>query len=144
MTKIKICGLTSEIDAIAAVEAGADFLGLVFAESQRRISPDRALRIIEVVHTLKQRPVIVGVFVNLPATEVNNITRYCGIDMVQLSGDESWSYCREIELPIIKVIHIETNREASRVLYEIEKGYKVGFERKPLWLLDTRIGNTNQ
>ena len=142
MTKIKICGLTSEVEAIAATEAGADLLGLVFAKSQRRVSPESARRIIEVVRKLEQRPVAVGVFVNLAAVEVNNITRYCGIDMVQLSGDESWSYCQEIKLPIIKVIHIETGHKASQVLHEIRKGYKVGLEREPLWLLDTRTDDT--
>ncbi|UCG54004.1 MAG: phosphoribosylanthranilate isomerase [Dehalococcoidia bacterium] len=141
MTKIKICGLTSESDAVAATEAGADFLGLVFAKSRRRVSPDRALQIIEVVHKLKRRPVVVGVFVNLPATEVNKTARYCGLDMVQLSGDESWSYCQEIELPIMKVIHIETDKKTGWVLHEIEKGYETDLKRKPLWLLDTGKGD---
>jgi phosphoribosylanthranilate isomerase len=142
MTKIKICGLTSEVEAIAASEAGADFLGLVFAESQRRVTPERAGRIIEVVRKLEQRPMLVGIFVNLAAVEVNNITRYCGIDIVQLSGDESWGYCREIELPIIKVIHVETGQKANQVLHEIHEGYKVGLRREPLWLLDTKTGDT--
>ncbi|UCE98229.1 MAG: phosphoribosylanthranilate isomerase [Dehalococcoidia bacterium] len=142
MTKIKICGLTSEVEANAATEAGADFLGLVFAESQRRVTPERAGRITEVVRKLEQRPILVGIFVNLAAVEVNNITRYCGIDMVQLSGDESWSYCQGIELPIIKVIHIKTGHKANQVLHEIHKGYEVGLGRKPLWLLDTKTGDT--
>ncbi len=141
MTKVKICGLTSEVEAIAATEAGADLLGLVFAKSKRRVSLERARRIIEVVRKLEQQLMVVGVFVNMATSEVNNITRYCGIDMVQLSGDESWSYCQEIELPIIKVIHIKTDQKASQVLHEIHKGYKVGLKRKPLWLLDTRIGD---
>ncbi|MFH1662696.1 MAG: phosphoribosylanthranilate isomerase [Chloroflexota bacterium] len=138
MAKIKICGLTNEADAIATAKAGADFLGLVFAQSKRQVSPDRALQIVKAVHKLKQRPLIVGVFVNMPAGEVNSTAQYCRLDLVQLSGDESWRYCREIERPLIKVIHMEAARTASQVLSEIEEGYRSGLKQKPVCLLDTK------
>ena len=138
MAKIKICGLTNKNNAIAVAKAGADFLGLVFAQSRRRVSPERALQIVEAVHKLKQRPLIVGVFVNLPAGEINSIAEYCRLDMVQLSGDESWRFCRQIERPLIKVIHIEAARTAGQVLSEMEKGYRSGLKQKPALLLDTK------
>lgn len=138
MAKIKICGLTDKNNAKAAAKAGADFLGLVFAQSSRRVSPDGALKIVEAVHELKQRPLIVGVFVNLPAGEINSIAEYCRLDMVQLSGDESWRYCRQIERPLIKVIHIEADRIAGQVLSEMEEGYRSGLKQKPALLLDTK------
>jgi phosphoribosylanthranilate isomerase len=141
VTKIKICGLTNEADAIAAAGAGADFLGLVFAQSKRQLSSERALQIVKAVHKLKKRPLIVGVFVNLAAGEINRIAGYCRLDMVQLSGDESWSYCLDIERPLIKVIHIETSQTASQVLSEIEEGYKVGLKQEPICLLDTKTGD---
>ena len=142
MAKIKICGLTNEADAIAAARAGADFLGLVFAPSKRQLSPERALQIVKAVHELKQRLLIVGVFVNLLAGEINRIAGYCRLDMVQLSGDESWSYCLDIERPLIKVIHMEASQTASQVLSEIEEGYKVGLKQRPIYLLDTKTGDT--
>jgi len=138
MTKIKICGLINEMDAVFAAEAGADFLGLVFAPSKRRVLPEEALQIVEAVYMLKHRPLIVGVFVNLPAREVNSITAYCHLDMVQLSGDESWSYCLDIERPIIKVIHVKADQMLDYVLFEIEEGYKAGLKQKPIYLLDTK------
>jgi len=141
MAKIKICGLTNEADAITAAGAGVDFLGLVFAPSKRQVSSERALQIVKAVHKLRQRPLIVGVFVNLPAGEINRIAGYCLLDMVQLSGDESWSYCLDIEHPLIKVIHMETSQTASQVLSEIEEGYKVGLKQRPIYLLDTKTGD---
>lgn len=87
---------------------------------------------------MKQRPVIVGVFVNLPAGEVNGIAESCNLDMVQLSGDESWSYCLDMEHPLIKVIHMQANRTSGYILSEIEEGYKVGLKQKHICLLDTK------
>jgi len=142
MVKIKICGLTNEADAITAARAGVDFLGLVFAESKRQISLEMALQIVKAVHKLRQRPLIVGVFVNLPAGEINRIAGYCRLDMVQLSGDESWSYCLDIERPLIKVIHIKADRTSGYILSEIEEGYKVGLKQRPIYLLDTKTGDT--
>jgi phosphoribosylanthranilate isomerase len=138
VTKIKICGLTDKNNAIAAAKAGADLLGLVFAPSRRRVSSQRALQIAEAVYELKQRPLIVGVFVNLPAGEINSIAEYCCLDMVQLSGDESWRFCWQIERPLIKVIHIEADRTTGQVWSEIEEGYRPGLKQKPVLLLDTK------
>jgi phosphoribosylanthranilate isomerase len=141
VTKIKICGLTNEADAIAAADAGADFLGLVFAPSRRQISSERALQIVKAVRELKQCPLIVGVFVNDAAAEVNSIAAYCRLDMVQLSGDESWSYCQDIQLPLIKVIHVKAGRSPGFELSEIEEGYKTGLKQEPVCLLDTKTGD---
>lgn len=119
-TKIKICGLTDNKAAIAAAEAGADLLGLVFAPSHRRITPEQAVPIIESVRQLSACPSVVGVFVNTPAIDINRIAGFCSLDVVQLSGDERPEYLREILKPVIKVIHVTPYKTAREVMLEIE------------------------
>jgi phosphoribosylanthranilate isomerase len=141
MTKIKICGITQVEDAVAATVAGADFLGLVFAPSKRRINMETGLQITAVIRSIDKRPLVAGVFVNLPASEVNETARYCRLDYVQLSGNEDWDYCKDIDFPVIKVIHINDGCNSEQVIKEIGAGYKAFLKHKPVILLDTGKGN---
>jgi len=141
LTRGKICGLTDTEQALVAGKAGADFLGLVFASSRRQVSPEKALQLVEAVHSLRPHPAVVGVFVNSAAQEVNRIANYCRLDRVQLSGDESWQYCREIECPVVKVFHVATDKKVKQVLREIETGYQLGLKHDPVCLLDTRVSD---
>jgi len=132
---------------MAAAESGAEQLGLVFALSRRGVTPDGARSIIEAVRQIKTGPLFTGVFVNAPVVEVNRLAAYCGLDRVQLSGDESWEYCREIERPVVKVFHVTASRSAQDILFEIEQGRKV-LKREFFCLLDTheenKYGGTGQ
>jgi phosphoribosylanthranilate isomerase len=140
MTSIKICGLSEVQHVLAAAEAGADFVGLVFAPSCRQVSSRKAIRLIEAVCQLKTRPTMVGVFVNSPADEVNRIADYCHLDRVQLSGDETWVYCRQIERPIIKTVHLSDRDTPRKIISEITKGYRLLSQQNLICLLDSKVG----
>ncbi|MBN1855336.1 MAG: phosphoribosylanthranilate isomerase [Dehalococcoidia bacterium] len=105
---VKICGLTEESHLLAVAAAGADYAGLVFAESRRRVSPQRAREITRVLDAMSARPKVVGVFVNSPLRFVNDTAELCGLDFVQLSGDETAEYCSGVERPIIRSVHVST------------------------------------
>lgn len=92
--RIKICGLTRPEDVAAAVEAGADALGFIFAEgSPRRVSCDRAAELIRGAPPFVSR---VGVFVNECLERVQEVAQSCGLDTVQLHGDETPEYCERL------------------------------------------------
>jgi phosphoribosylanthranilate isomerase len=140
MTKVKICG-SSEIEhVLVAGQAGADFIGLVFAPSRRRVTPEKARQLVRVVRGLATRPTVVGVFVNRPAEEIKRIADYCPLDWIQLSGDESWAYCLNIDKPIIKVIRVSSATTAKEVSANIDSGYRVLAKREFVCLLDAEVG----
>jgi phosphoribosylanthranilate isomerase len=85
MVWVKICGITNLEDAEAAVEAGADAVGFVFCPSPRCISPKDAR---DIVSALPRRIQCVGVFVNAGLNTIREIKEFCGLDLVQLHGQE--------------------------------------------------------
>jgi phosphoribosylanthranilate isomerase len=92
MTFVKICGLRTVEHAVAAVEAGADLLGFIFAPARRQVSPAQAAAIGAVGRAAAaaagRRVSIVGVFVNETPERMVAIARECDLDVLQLSGDE--------------------------------------------------------
>ena len=87
--KVKICGVTTIADALMCAEAGADFVGLNFyPKSPRYLARGAAREIANALHNLPRPLVLVGVFVNEPATTMTAILDECGLDLAQLSGDE--------------------------------------------------------
>ena len=94
MTLVKICGITNLDDALAAVAAGADALGFNFYKpSPRYITPQHAR---EMVEQLPQSLLTVGVFVDEELEDVRKIAKEVGLRALQLHGDESPEYCREL------------------------------------------------
>ena len=87
MTKIKICGITCVDDAVAAVKAGADFIGINFWPSSKRfVEIERAAELARAVRGAAQ---IVGVFVDARGEHIGEVVEHVGLDIVQLHGDES-------------------------------------------------------
>jgi phosphoribosylanthranilate isomerase len=138
MTRVKICGIRDKTHALAAVEAGADFIGLVFAPSQRQVSPAKACEIASAVKKSSNATKMVGVFVNAPSSQVNELADFCALDWVQLSGDESWEYCREVVRPVIKAIRID--QQSPEELYsELSAGGKLLPAQGFIALLDSQV-----
>ncbi len=98
--RIKICGITSERDAHAAVEAGADALGFVFyPPSPRAVT---ALQATEISRCLPPFIGRIGIFVNLPTADIRAIRAQVGLTAVQLHGDEPPAAAHALPGPVIK------------------------------------------
>lgn len=147
MTRVKICGITEASHALAAAQAGADFIGMVFAPSRRRVCIEKAREIALAVKGLIARPQIVGVFVNMPPSEVNHIAEQCWLDWVQLSGDEPWDYLTDIEKQVIKAIRVRSQQDSDDIIAEISGGRQL-LEESFICLLDCHVegsyGGTGQ
>lgn len=103
MFRIKICGVTSLADARAAIDAGADVIGLNFyAGSPRFVSVDLACRITAEISRA------IGVFVNSSADEINDVAHRVGLQAVQLHGDEGPGLLADIDpnVPVIRACSI--------------------------------------
>jgi len=138
MIRIKICGIRDEASALAAVEAGADFIGLVLAPSPRQVTPPKAREIASAVRENNYATKVVGVFVNAPIFQINEIADFCALDVVQLSGDESWEYCRRIANPIIKTIRIG-RQSIEDLCIELTTASKLLTGHKFITLLDSQV-----
>lgn len=110
-TRIKVCGITIYEDAAAAVAAGVDGLGFIFASrSPRYIEPDRAR---EIISRLPPFVAAVGVFVDEESSAVQEIARYCRLSVLQLHGAEPPEYCRAMPLPVIKAYRVGPDSPAG-------------------------------
>ena len=110
MTKIKICGLRTGEEAIAARDMGADFLGFIFVSGAKRCLQASFAK--SEIAKLKDRPSsnhyykTGGLFADQPIETVNRIAVECDLDIVQLCGGESLDYCKTVEKEVIKSVHI--------------------------------------
>ncbi len=147
MTEIKICGITDLEDALFAVACGVEALGFIFYNrSPRHITPSDARRIIT---ALPPEVAMVGVFVNQKPDEVQQIFDDCGLDYIQLHGDETPAYCRrfspsllikavsltgEAELPALASYQVRAMLVDSR-----DAGRYGGTGRRANWALARRV-----
>lgn len=137
MTRIKICGITEKSHALAAIESGSDFVGLVFAPSRRQVSISRAQEIVSVIKEHSNTVEVVGVFVNVPALVVNRTAATCSLDCIQLSGDEPWAYCREITRPLIKAVRLAQGQDPAVICDALASADSLLSSQRHLYLLDS-------
>ncbi len=121
--RVKICGITREQDARAAVDAGADALGFVFyPPSPRYIHPVAAG---EIIAGLPPFVSAVGVFVNHEMQEIHRIAGESGIHVIQLHGDESPGECTGYGRPVIKGFRFDAEESLPDLLGYPVAGYLV-------------------
>lgn len=108
-TRIKICGITRPEDAQAAIEAGADAIGLVFyAPSPRAVDITQAQKIAAVVPPFVT---ITALFVNPSAEEVQKVLDSVRIDLIQFHGDEDEHFCEQFNTSYIKAIRVRQTQD---------------------------------
>lgn len=120
MTRFKICGLRDVPNALVAAESGADFLGFVFVEGVRRqLQPSEGSAIIyefRMAFDGDKMPKVVGLFANQDAGFVNSVIHRCGLDYVQLCGDETPEFWAELDAPVIRQVKVREDLPRDEVV----------------------------
>lgn len=111
MTKVKICGLMEKKHVAAAVEAGADAIGFVFAPSKRQITVEKAH---ELAKDIPASVLKIGVFVNPTKDELEKAYREVPLDFVQFHGNESPDFVHSTNYPSIKALSIRSEEDVER------------------------------
>jgi phosphoribosylanthranilate isomerase len=110
-TRVKICGLTRDADLAAAVETGADAVGLVFfAPSPRAVEVEQARRLRE---ALPPFVTSVGLFVDASPAFVRRVLESVPLDLLQFHGAESPEYCDAFSRPWIKAIRMRAGTDPA-------------------------------
>jgi phosphoribosylanthranilate isomerase len=123
VVRVKICGITNLEDALAAVEAGADALGFVFAESPRRVAPATARGI---VAELPPYVTAVGVFVDAAVAEVREVVAEVGLAVAQLHGAEQPEVVATLApTPCIKAFRVRRREDLAALSRYRVQGYLV-------------------
>lgn len=115
-TRVKICGITTAEDALLAVNAGADAIGLVFYEpSPRYVDIERAAHIAAVIPPFVS---IVALFVNASVDQVNTVLSRVAVSLLQFHGDESPLYCEQFHRPYIKALRMKPDADVVAICSE--------------------------
>nr|WP_285228787.1 phosphoribosylanthranilate isomerase [Paenibacillus sp. ISL-20] len=121
-TALKICGLQSVEVLKSMINLPVDYIGFVFAKSRRKVSPRQAAQLMQVLREWDHDkiPAAVGVLVNPDLDELEELLREAALDVVQLHGQESPQFCREVKerfpVSVFKAVSIESDRsEAERL-----------------------------
>jgi len=135
MIALKVCGITRLADAEACLELGVDALGFIFyPPSPRYVSPQVVRGIVDrlkrplsspsqhkTLFSVSHRPALCGVFVNEELERVEATVAYCGLDFIQLHGDEPPDYVRALPAErVIKSFPLRAEGDLERI-----KNYRV-------------------
>lgn len=125
-TRVKICGITSVADGLAAARQGADAIGLIFyPPSPRLVSLKQAAAIAASLPPFVAR---VAVFVNAPEEDVRGVIRACRPDLLQFHGEETPADCRRFGVPYLRAVRVRPGVDLLEFLSP--------FDAAAGWLLD--------
>lgn len=150
-TIVKVCGITTVENAQLAIDAGADWLGVILVpNTPRTVVAEALLPIAQLTRTKEVQ--LVGVFQNQPIELVNALAERLQLQYVQLHGDESPEYCQQCIKPVIKVFPVEPFPTPEQLLpyqlcidyalLDLPKGSKAmpHWETYPVQALQTATG----
>ena len=138
MTKIKICGIKTLKDALAAIEAGADYLGFNFyPKSVRFIEKEMCVEITSALKREHPQIKLVGVFVNSPVDEVKHILETCHLDLAQLHGDETPEMLEAFSGKAFKAIRLSASTSVDESVSPFLKS--VPESASPALLIDAAV-----
>lgn len=125
-TRIKICGITKESDAVFAAHLGADAIGLVFyTESPRAVSMQEARAI---VTALPAFVTSVALFVNPRVADVHSVLEMVGPDCLQFHGEEDAGFCEQFNRPYIKAIRVRQDTDIEAYIAEHPRARAILFD----------------
>ena len=114
--RVKICGITRGVDLQAAVAAGADALGFVFAQRSKRVlEPQQAADLVMKAPAFISR---VGLFMDQDAETIASVLDRVPLNLLQFHGEESGGFCRRFGLPYIKALSMQAGRDVRRAADE--------------------------
>lgn len=117
---VKICGVQTVEHALAAADAGAQLIGMIFAPAHRRVSFETARAISDTVHATRPGVRLVGVFVDASPADVNAAAEAAGLDLVQLHGGETPAEIGSIDRGVIKVFRPVPAEDVDHLTERIE------------------------
>ena len=149
MTLFKICGLRELDHALTAADSGASFISFNFVPGVRRqVSRGHAQKVIEDFRRLRDRdaPRVVGLFANQPVEDVNSTAHSCGLDFVQLCGDEPPQYWEAVQVPVLKMVRVRDAGDPEAAIASTRRTVAEIVSAGHIPLLDTyregRLGGT--
>ena len=130
MVRVKICGITTTSDALAARDMGADAIGFVFAKSPRQVSVNTVKKI---SNALGLWIATVGVFVDEAPKRIMQIAAECALSAVQLHGNYKPADMKKFgDIRVIKTFHVDT---------DFDPAHLGAYDQADAFLFDTKIGN---
>jgi phosphoribosylanthranilate isomerase len=128
-TRVKICGITRAADGVAAAQAGADAIGLVFyPKSPRYLSTERAIEIRDALPPFVQTAAL---FVNADAAQVSQVLGRVKPALLQFHGDETPEFCGQFGVPYVKAARVRQGLDLLE--------YLRSFKGAAAWLLDSFV-----